>query len=120
MRKILVLLGAVALFGIIFLGIKFLGIKPGEAKTKLVSSNQRILLKMYGPPDYVFKTGFGGSFWCTMKWKNPPVSQNFGIPPRGGCPRLKSMRLGYYKIGKEHFYLPFLPPQNNKKTGVGK
>lgn len=115
MRKILVLLVATAILGIIVLAI---------AKThpflSAEASQKPILIKTFGHPAKIEKSPKGD--FCTLYFSRPAGAgtQLWGVP-KGGCKKLQELKLGYFRIGKEFYYQAFLPKKTETaKTGGGK
>ena len=112
MRKILLLLGGAAVLGIIVLAAArpslFLSAEP---------SQKPVLLKTFGHPAKVetTKSPDGGHF-CSLTWQKPEgvPAQLWGVPKKG-CKVLSVLNLGYFKIGKVHYYQAFLQKKAGEK-----
>jgi len=114
MRKILVLLVATAILGIIGLAI---------ARThpflSAEASQKPILIKTFGHPEKIEKSPAGD--FCTLFFSRPAgvPPQLWGVP-KEGCQKLSALRLGQFKLGKLDYYQAFLPKTETAKTGGGK
>lgn len=113
MRKILVVLCAVAVVAIIVLAMSrthFLEASSKPAKP--------VLLKTFGHPSRIEKSPKGD--FCTLYFSSPrgAGTQLWGVP-KGGGKKLSALRLGQFKLGKLDYYQAFLPKAETKKAETG-